>query len=127
MLFLECYGYHRDRHVLTHSFPTRRSSDLAWAVTGPAAIAKHCANRRVWCSMTARTMVGWRKWRPVAGSVTWSTRPPRTWRSEEHTSELQSLMRISYAVFCLTKKQDITHQDESSHYYNRIEHIYTQI
>src|SRR3546814_4902415 len=29
-------------------------------------------------------------------------RPPR--RSEEHTSELQSLMRISYAVFCLKKK-----------------------
>src|SRR3546814_1591102 len=27
-----------------------------------------------------------------------------TWRSEEHTSELQSLMRISYAVFCLKKK-----------------------
>src|SRR3546814_4871905 len=26
-------------------------------------------------------------------------------RSEEHTSELQSLMRISYAVFCMTKKQ----------------------
>src|SRR3546814_2182536 len=29
---------------------------------------------------------------------------PATVRSEEHTSELQSLMRISYAVFCLTKK-----------------------
>src|SRR3546814_1298979 len=28
-----------------------------------------------------------------------------TTRSEEHTSELQSLMRISYAVFCLTKKK----------------------
>src|SRR3546814_3238214 len=28
-------------------------------------------------------------------------------RSEEHTSELQSLMRISYAVFCLTKKKNI--------------------
>src|SRR3546814_10650203 len=27
-------------------------------------------------------------------------------RSEEHTSELQSLMRISYAVFCLKKKKD---------------------
>src|SRR3546814_9549199 len=27
--------------------------------------------------------------------------PVRAWRSEEHTSELQSLMRISYAVFCL--------------------------
>src|SRR3546814_7180669 len=31
-------------------------------------------------------------------------------RSEEHTSELQSLMRISYAVFCLKKKKHITHK-----------------
>src|SRR3546814_18255601 len=30
-----------------------------------------------------------------------------TRRSEEHTSELQSLMRISYAVFCLKKKKNI--------------------
>src|SRR3546814_8498432 len=30
-------------------------------------------------------------------------------RSEEHTSELQSLMRISYAVFCLKKKNNIQH------------------
>src|SRR3546814_3980434 len=30
-------------------------------------------------------------------------------RSEEHTSELQSLMRIPYAVFCLTQKQQYTH------------------
>src|SRR3546814_4154189 len=30
------------------------------------------------------------------------------YRSEEHTSELQSLMRISYAVFCLKKKKKIT-------------------
>src|SRR3546814_6611156 len=30
------------------------------------------------------------------------------WRSEEHTSELQSLMRISYAVFCLKKKKQQT-------------------
>src|SRR3546814_5938479 len=32
-------------------------------------------------------------------------------RSEEHTSELQSLMRLSYAVFCLTKKQKTKHQN----------------
>src|SRR3546814_10078581 len=31
-------------------------------------------------------------------------------RSEEHTSELQSLMRISYAVFCLKKKKQNTHK-----------------
>src|SRR3546814_2485969 len=30
-------------------------------------------------------------------------------RSEEHTSELQSLMRISYAVFCLQKQKNINH------------------
>src|SRR3546814_8251704 len=32
-------------------------------------------------------------------------------RSEEHTSELQSLMRISYAVFCLKKKNKHQHTD----------------
>src|SRR3546814_8163528 len=45
---------------------------------------------------------------PVAGSARAESRtPPRapTARSEEHTSELQSLMRISYAVFCLKKKK----------------------
>src|SRR3546814_5541392 len=31
-------------------------------------------------------------------------------RSEEHTSELQSLMRISYAVFCLKKKKNINNE-----------------
>src|SRR3546814_6176409 len=34
-------------------------------------------------------------------------------RSEEHTSELQSLMRISYAVFCLKKKKKRTQKDIS--------------
>src|SRR3546814_9804946 len=42
-------------------------------------------------------------------------------RSEEHTSELQSLMRISYAVFCLKKKKStvhtkITQVDHRMHY-----------
>src|SRR3546814_3718197 len=36
--------------------------------------------------------------------------PGQTYRSEEHTSELQSLMRISYAVFCLTKKTNTRHR-----------------
>src|SRR3546814_7420278 len=35
---------------------------------------------------------------------------PRGPRSEEHTSELQSLMRISYAVFCLKKKKKYKHK-----------------
>src|SRR3546814_2755317 len=35
-------------------------------------------------------------------------------RSEEHTSELQSLMRISYAVFCLNKKKQNTDTDRTT-------------
>src|SRR3546814_8251027 len=37
-------------------------------------------------------------------------------RSEEHTSELQSLMRISYAVFCLKKKKIHNHQTNNQQY-----------
>src|SRR3546814_5050809 len=48
-------------------------------------------------------------------------------RSEEHTSELQSLMRISYAVFCLKKKnnnQDTTNkQKNSNHKCNNHAHL----
>src|SRR3546814_6057688 len=50
-----------------------------------------------------------------------------TRRSEEHTSELQSLMRISYAVFCLTKKNNtstnvkiITIQQQTSPYTTQV-------
>src|SRR3546814_3397673 len=46
-------------------------------------------------------------WGEITGApgVCLSTRGPGA-RSEEHTSELQSLMRISYAVFCLTKRNN---------------------
>src|SRR3546814_5984103 len=45
------------------------------------------------------TRTGCRAYRPAA--------PAGPWRSEEHTSELQSLMRNSYAVFCLKKQKNI--------------------
>src|SRR3546814_7292959 len=41
-------------------------------------------------------------------------------RSEEHTSELQSLMRISYAVFCLKKKPTINYKNVRPHVWNSI-------
>src|SRR3546814_5549673 len=43
----------------------------------------------------------------VSGNVPQKRRLKSFIRSEEHTSELQSLMRISYAVFCLKKKKNI--------------------
>src|SRR3546814_10838774 len=44
-------------------------------------------------------------------------------RSEEHTSELQSLMRISYAVFCLKKKTDYKTEVHISRNNNRSHHV----
>src|SRR3546814_9758537 len=48
---------------------------------------------------------------PALRRVFAEQRPDAVMRSEEHTSELQSLMRISYAVFCLKKKKK--HQQQS--------------
>src|SRR3546814_1590427 len=47
---------------------------------------------------------------PASASIIYRTvcNGTRLTRSEEHTSELQSLMRISYAVFCLKKKKNRT-------------------
>src|SRR3546814_1320207 len=49
---------------------------------------------------------------PVAERVAGFPARCRPARSEEHTSELQSLMRISYAVFCLKKKKKQRHTDK---------------
>src|SRR3546814_4091204 len=47
-------------------------------------------------------------------------------RSEEHTSELQSLMRISYAVFCLKKKNKYNTNTNSPQTYHKILNTMTQ-
>src|SRR3546814_2545425 len=48
----------------------------------------------------------------------------RLGRSEEHTSELQSLMRISYAVFCLKKKNKIPVPKQKTKYTNHAIHTH---
>src|SRR3546814_8085736 len=45
----------------------------------------------------------------IVGFINKHVGPAILGRSEEHTSELQSLMRISYAVFCLKKKKQQSH------------------
>src|SRR3546814_10035779 len=45
------------------------------------------------------------------------------WRSEEHTSELQSLMRISYAVFCLKKKKTNNTSNNNTNQQAQITHM----
>src|SRR3546814_5738675 len=48
------------------------------------------------------------------GAVAEMRREPDRVRSDEHTSELQSLMRSSYAVFCLDKKHITTHSTRTA-------------
>src|SRR3546814_1424314 len=99
--FFYGYGYHRDLHVLTHSFPTRRSSDLQLDLRFDKR-AKRSRREIVDAEGDRRRVRG-------AGLAAGPDRDDHRVRegrerSEEHTSELQSLMRISYAVFCLKKK-----------------------
>src|SRR3546814_1076160 len=104
MFFFYSYGAHRDLHVLTHSFPPRRSSDLAGQIVdlGIALGAGEAAAQRLrFVLALAHLVLGVaRAFEHHLGDVG-EVRD----RSEEHTSELQSLMRISYAVFCLQKKK----------------------
>src|SRR3546814_3194008 len=61
----------------------------------------------------AKDPVGWDYWIQLLQKENGTELYDRVLRSEEHTSELQSLMRISYAVFCLQKK---THKTKYIHH-----------
>src|SRR3546814_1868411 len=100
-----------------NSFPTRRSSDLPSELKVPASNLTTALAGRI-AGMIAYQRSG----EPgrdnadffIRGVTTFAESRPdplilidgiELTRSEEHTSELQSLMRISYAVFCLQKKK----------------------
>src|SRR3546814_8469997 len=102
---------HYDRHTGIHLLPAAAFSSPCWTCVGhrvgggrcfgrfPAAYGRRPADV---CADAVFSHVGL--------AVLYSGRQPDDerragpQRSEEHTSELQSLMRISYAVFCLKKK-----------------------
>src|SRR3546814_8865111 len=75
--------------------PAAESNTLAYIVCDPK--TSHVTDYIV--RVAGHTLDNWTVWPVVAMAA----------RSEEHTSELQSLMRISYAVFCLKKKQKTTY------------------
>src|SRR3546814_5041252 len=112
---------------MTHSFPTRRASDLhdpkslhviasnlveLAAIEKSDALKNYRGKRNGINALLKLINEGedalWKKkgiekqLHNLLKEQPWLIRPE--YRSEEHTSELQSLMRISYAVFCLKKK-----------------------
>src|SRR3546814_6950776 len=61
-----------------------------------------------WSLPTALAFLAWFVFAPQCiSTIAVARRETNGWRSEEHTSELQSLMRISYAAFCLEKTNDM--------------------
>src|SRR3546814_4677209 len=89
----------------THSFPTRRSSDLA-VVDARRHFVEYRAvgGGEEFAGQHADIVV--RLGDPLHHRARLRLLIANDGRSEEHTSELQSLMRISYAVFCLKKKKN---------------------
>src|SRR3546814_7825241 len=79
---------------LSDAIAFRLEDGLSWTMGGESGRVR-----------TEADLTPWRVARGAAGRMP-PTGFPRNnrFRSEEHTSELQSLMRISYAVFCLKKK-----------------------
>src|SRR3546814_5040603 len=127
IFFVYRYGDHRVLPLLTHSFPTRRASDLPDG--GPETAPQACACRHPYLVLLP---VGFAVPLPLPVARCALTAPfhpyheaanPKTGRSEEHTSELQSLMRISYAVFCLKKKQQSV--TDNNNIANRIDQTHT--
>src|SRR3546814_16704742 len=125
--FFYCYCDHLDLHVLSHSFPTRRSSDLQLdsccsckgsqprflrALAGAASRAAiFCRRAAIFCrflpveeKVADLLEFSGKIFDPTAFLIVFAGALLIALRSEEHTSEHQSLMRISYAVFCLKKK-----------------------
>src|SRR3546814_9503267 len=107
---------------MPHPFPPRRSSDLATWMGGGMFVTENGAPKllpsglpevRI-CFVPREKVVFRGNWdvMGLSGTGSYDYELPDQFiphdftmeRSEEHTSELQSLMRISYAVFCLKKK-----------------------
>src|SRR3546814_8821081 len=81
-----------------------RSEDADWASPLDEPVAWGVEAGSGAAPVVAGAVGGADPWELVSVEVLGPTLPPPCLRSEEHTSELQSLMRISYAVFCLKKK-----------------------
>src|SRR3546814_9716223 len=114
--FFKCYGGHRVLPVLTNSFPTRRSSDLFYGLgfDGHPDLIADIVDADMGNGWVAAADGHWasahdHEYPAVTGKRADGRDLIAEWkkRSEEHTSELQSLMRSSYAVFCLKKKNNL--------------------
>src|SRR3546814_9280110 len=91
--------------------PFRRRGDGGCALRGLWYCWRSGSSQLPCCSVMAWSCGG----TPFPSTGGWRSSTMSGFRSEEHTSELQSLMRISYAVFCLQKKKQINNLRQRNH------------
>src|SRR3546814_20017196 len=97
-VFFFNYSATTEIYTYCHSLSLPDALPISWSVIDEEPV-------RVSSRAQLGNVLGRRRARISAGRrVSFGTYFNGTRRSEEHTSELQSLMRISYAVFCLKKK-----------------------
>src|SRR3546814_5829661 len=104
--------------------PITRDQDGSFAIDGDGEAVDWVLGRErfpdgaLWSELADRNALDEEALQKLADAlVDFHSRAQIAWRSEDHTSELQSLMRISYAVFCLKKKLSRWHK----HTYNNYE------
>src|SRR3546814_6508402 len=93
--------------------PSCRPSPTGMACT---AATSFCAKASYTLACTYRRLAHTQVWPALRYLETSTPSTAASRRSEEHTSELQSLMRNSYAVFCLKKKRQNQHTTKTHHY-----------
>src|SRR3546814_6500883 len=97
----------------------RTMSSAGRPARASSALTKPKSKAALWATIAASPRKASRSSMQLAKSGlsdrNWIDRPcTASARSEEHTSELQSLMRISYAVFCLKKKKQKTNHNQTN-------------
>src|SRR3546814_10846345 len=100
-----CHGLARPTSTARRHATAEPSGTSVSAEARESASRQHSARRSLIPSIRRRSAARRADRRAQQASHRWSGWSPDTARSEEHTPELQSLMRISYAVFCLKKKK----------------------
>src|SRR3546814_7897402 len=106
-IILEPAGFDKEEWTTPHSDPALWTLQLAdaFGTRSSAVISLFMSQLESLCGRGIWDEAA-HQWRMQESEMSAILALVNAFRSEEHTSELQSLMRISYAVFCLKNKQD---------------------
>src|SRR3546814_4239669 len=94
---------------MVRTMQVRNAAPVITSITSQSASSSSASSISTAAAASSPNLCGTTAAKPCTSNT-----PRLTLRSEEHTSELQSLMRISYAVFCLKKKKTNNISEQSA-------------